>query len=196
MARRISVVNQKGGVGKTTTAVNLGVALAMRGFRVLLVDYDPQANASNFLGLVARLEHLRLFTAADLTLGLGRFQPLTDVLLPGLDLVPATDVLASVESRHGPNGSRLLKRALDRVAHRYDFILADCAPTLGMLAVNAMVACPGARPRAARAREHTRCATDARNRRVAEAHRESGSPSARRTRHVPEGDGGHGSQRL
>src|SRR5256712_2286695 len=142
MARRISVVNQKGGVGKTTTAVNLGVALAMLGFRVLLVDYDPQANASNFLGLVARLEHPRLFTAADLTLGLGRFQPLTDVLLPGLDLVPATDVLASVESRHGPNGSRLLKRALDRVAHRYDFILADCAPTLGMLAVNAMVACP------------------------------------------------------
>src|SRR6266850_7858623 len=76
MARRISVVNQKGGVGKTTTAVNLGVALAMRGFRVLLVDYDPQANASNFLGLVARLEHSRLFTAADLTLGLGHFAPL------------------------------------------------------------------------------------------------------------------------
>src|SRR5438477_3285208 len=115
MARRISVVNQKGGVGKTTTAVNLGVALAMRGCRVLLVDYDPQANASNFLGLVTRLEESRLFTSADLTLGIGRFQPLTDVLVPGFDLVPATDLLASVESQLAPNGSRLLKRALDRI---------------------------------------------------------------------------------
>jgi chromosome partitioning protein len=142
MARRISVVNQKGGVGKTTTAVNLGVALAMRGSRVLLVDYDPQANASNFLGFVSRLEGSPLFTSADLTLGLGHFQPLADVLVPGLDLVPATDVLASVEQGLAPNGIRLLKRALDRVDHRYDFVLADCAPTLGMLAVNAMIACP------------------------------------------------------
>jgi chromosome partitioning protein len=141
MARRISVVNQKGGVGKTTTAVNVAVGLALRGARLLLVDYDPQANASNFLGLVSRLEGSR-FTSAELTLGLGSFQPLRNVLVPGLDLVPATDALASVEARLAPIGSRLLKRALDRVAHRYDFILVDCAPTLGMLAVNAMVACP------------------------------------------------------
>ena len=142
MARRISVVNQKGGVGKTTTAVNLGVALAMRGCRVLLVDYDPQANASNFLGFVSRLDGARLYTSAELTLGLGSFQPITDVLVRGLDLVPATHLLASVESRLVPGRSQPLKRALDRVAHRYDFILADCAPTLGMLAVNAMIACP------------------------------------------------------
>src|SRR6266850_2433895 len=96
MARRISVVNQKGGVGKTTTAVNLGVALALRGSRVLLVDYDPQANASNFLGFVSRLEGTPLYKATDLTLGLGCFQPITDVLVRGLDLVPATNLLASV----------------------------------------------------------------------------------------------------
>jgi len=142
MAKRISVVNQKGGVGKTTTAVNLGVALAKRGFHVLLIDYDPQANASSFLGFVARLEQPTLYTAAELTFGLGRFEPLTDVLVQGLDLVPAASALASLESRHDANSARLLKRAVDRVAHGYDYIVADCAPTLGMLAVNAMVACP------------------------------------------------------
>ena len=142
MARRISVVNQKGGVGKTTTAVNLAVGLAMRGFRVLLIDYDPQANASNFLGFVSRLEGSRLYTSAELTLGLGSFQPLADVLVGGLDLIPATHLLASVESRLTPSHSPPLKRALDSVDGKYDFILADCAPTLGMLAVNAMTACP------------------------------------------------------
>ena len=142
MARRISVVNQKGGVGKTTTAVNLGVGLALRGFRVLLIDYDPQANASNFLGFVSRLESTGLYTSAELTLGLGSFAPQADVLVWGLDLVPATDLLAFVEPRLTPSRSQPLRHALDRVAHKYDFMLVDCAPTLGMLAVNAMLACP------------------------------------------------------
>jgi chromosome partitioning protein len=141
MTRRISVVNQKGGVGKTTTAVNLAVALAMRGNRVLLIDYDPQANASNFLGFVSRLEGCRAYTASELTLGVGSFAPATDVLVGGLDLVPATQLLASLETRLASKRDAL-KRAVDRIAHRYDFVLADCAPTLGMLAVNAMIACP------------------------------------------------------
>src|SRR2546430_16199310 len=105
MARRISVVNQKGGVGKTTTAVNLGVGLALRGFRVLLIDYDPQANASNFLGFVSRIEGSGLYTSAELTLGLGSFAPQADVLVRGLDLVPATHPLASCEARLRPRDS-------------------------------------------------------------------------------------------
>src|SRR3954466_8713213 len=142
MARRIAVVNQKGGVGKTTTAVNVAVALAQRGHRVLLVDYDPQANESNFLGFVSRLDSAGLYTSAELTLGLGTFRPLADVLVRNLDLIPATHLLATVETRLGSGQTGLLQRGLDRVSHRYDFILTDCAPTLGMLAVNAMIACP------------------------------------------------------
>jgi chromosome partitioning protein len=143
-ALKFSVVNQKGGVGKTTTAVNLGAALAARGFRVLLVDYDPQGNASHFLGFVDRLDEARLFTSADFTLGRGSFTPLPTGL-PGLDLLPANDHLARIERTLLENvfaGSRRLAAAMRAVEHRYDFIIADCAPSLGMLAINAMVACP------------------------------------------------------
>jgi chromosome partitioning protein len=138
MARRIAVVNQKGGVGKTTTAVNLSVCLALRGFRVLLVDYDPQANASHFLGFVSRLERSGVYSAADLTFGFGAFRPLTNVLLRGLDLVPATPLLGSFPA----NGTQHLRQSLGRIEAGYDFILVDCAPALGPLSTNAMVACP------------------------------------------------------
>src|SRR5437016_725758 len=131
MARRIAVVNQKDGVGKTTTAVNVAVALAQRGHRVLLVDYDPQANASNFLGFVSRLDTAGLYTSAELTLGLGTFRPLADVLVRNLDLIPATHLLATIENRLGSNQASL-KRGLDRVSYLYEFILTDCAPTLAL----------------------------------------------------------------
>src|SRR5947209_14727608 len=138
MARRrcISVVNQKGGVGKTTTAVNLAVCLAQLGHRTLLVDLDPQANASHFLGFVTKLDEPGLYTTADFLLGRRALEPLRDVQGTGLDLVPSTDALASIELEllSSRGGDRRLAGAL-RDVDAYDFVIADCAPALGMLSL-------------------------------------------------------------
>src|SRR4051812_3076084 len=127
MARKISVVNQKGGVGKSTTAVNLAAVLADRGKRVLLIDFDPQGNASHFLGFVEKLEEEGLYTSADFTMEeTAAFNPLRNVM-PGLDLVPANDALASIELpllRDSLGGARKLANAVRRVESDYDFIIA------------------------------------------------------------------------
>jgi chromosome partitioning protein len=142
--KRLAICNQKGGVGKTTTAVNLAVLLAQRGNRVLLVDYDPQGNASQFLGLVDELDDEALYTSATLTRGDRPFAPKRDQVVPGLDLVPATDSLASLEFellQDTSRGAHRLGAALSAVAQDYAFIVVDSPPTLGMLSINALVAC-------------------------------------------------------
>jgi chromosome partitioning protein len=146
-ARRISVVNQKGGVGKTTTAVNLGAVLAARGKRVLLIDYDPQGNASQFLGLYGEVEQPGVYTAASFTLDAkAEFRPFRDVQgHRGLDVIGANDTLADLELhllRDVMGAPTSLAQAVGRIAPHYDYVLTDCAPTLGMLAINAIVACP------------------------------------------------------
>ena len=144
MQTRIAICNQKGGVGKSTTAVNLAVILAQRGKRVLLVDYDPQGNASQFLGLLDQLEDEALYSSSTLTLGTAAFSPQRDCVVKGLDLVPATDALASLEFdllQDSKQGAHRLGMALSAVAQDYDYILVDCPPTLGMLAINALVGC-------------------------------------------------------
>jgi chromosome partitioning protein len=140
-ARVVAIANQKGGVGKSTTAVSLGAALAELGFRVLVVDLDPQGNASTGLGI---RHEAREITAYDVLVSDGS---VTDAIVPtmieGLHAVPSTIDLAGAEIELVSQFSRegRLKRALAEIHEGvYDFILLDCPPSLGLLTVNAMTA--------------------------------------------------------
>jgi chromosome partitioning protein len=138
--RIIALANQKGGVGKTTTTVNMGAALAELDHRVLIVDLDPQGNATTGLGINYRvLEH----TMYDVLL---HQVPIDDCIEPtevkGLFVAPASLDLAGAEIELVPafNREAKLKRALEDVVDAYDYILIDCPPSLGLLTVNGLVA--------------------------------------------------------
>ncbi|GAA0458552.1 MULTISPECIES: ParA family protein [Sphingomonas] len=136
----ITIANQKGGVGKTTTAINVGTALAATGLRVLLLDLDPQGNASTGLG-IGRNDRER--STYDLLLGDTTLQEAAiPTQVPLLDIVPATVDLsgAEIELIEFDARTHRLDRALQRGGERWDVILVDCPPSLGLLTVNAMVA--------------------------------------------------------
>jgi len=136
----LAVVNQKGGVGKTTTSVNLAAALAQAGKRVLLVDLDPQGNATMGSGVDKRT---LTRTVYHVLLGLGELAGIrTRAEKGGYDLLPANRDLAGAEVELVELDSRetRLKTALERVATDYDFILIDCPPSLSLLTVNALAA--------------------------------------------------------
>jgi len=139
-ARIIAIVNQKGGVGKSTTAVNLGASLALMGRRVLLVDIDPQGNTTTGVGIDKRTVESDCYTV------LLDGAPVADVVQPtaveNLWIVPATLALAGAEIElvNAEGRERRLKGALAGVTAAYDIILIDCPPSLGLLTVNALAA--------------------------------------------------------
>ncbi len=133
-------MNQKGGVGKSTTTVNLGTSLAMLGRRVLLVDLDPQGNTTSGFGIEKRALDNDVYSIllADVSMR----EALVPTLVAGLDLVPATIALAGAELELvvAENRETRLKTALGEVAEAYDFVLIDCPPSLGLLTLNALIA--------------------------------------------------------
>ncbi len=140
MATTYAFVNQKGGVGKTTTAVNLAAFLAQNGRRVLLIDFDPQGNATSSLGIERFALPNSIYTVLIEDL------PLTQITLPtqvdNLTLAPSTPALAGAEVELAETNERefLLSRSLATMASYYDEVLIDCPPSLGLLTVNALAA--------------------------------------------------------
>ncbi|HLY66717.1 MAG TPA: ParA family protein [Chloroflexota bacterium] len=140
MNRTVALANQKGGVGKTTTAISLGAFLAAKGARVLLVDVDPQANATSGLGFDKwRLRHSTYDLFAGRCTAVEALEPTNR---RDLTILPSSPDLAAVEVELGAQADRewLLSRALAPIVGDYDFVLIDCPPSLGLLTVNALAA--------------------------------------------------------
>ena len=140
MGKIIAIANQKGGVGKTTTSVNLAACLGVLEKKVLLIDSDPQANASSGLGI--NTEKIKFSTYHLLENNCDVFEAITTTSSPNVDIIPANIDLVAVEIElvDVENREYMLKNSLNKVINKYDYILIDCAPSLGLITLNALTA--------------------------------------------------------